>query len=138
MLIVVGIGALKLLSSDRAVAVQDWLEGLVLERGHHVVSMVADRALALLNLAGRKEFSNLAIGAFLYATLFVVEGVGLVLARRWAEYLTAAVTTSFLPVEAVALWHRWTVLRAGTIVLNVAVVVYLLAQLWTQRGLHRE
>ncbi len=137
-LIVVGIGALKLLSSDRAVAVQDWLEGLVLERGHHVVSMVADRALALLNLAGRKEFSNLAIGAFLYATLFVVEGVGLVLARRWAEYLTAAVTTSFLPVEAVALWHRWTVLRAGTIVLNVAVVVYLLAQLWTQRGLHRE
>ena len=136
-LIIVGIGALRLLSPERAAAVQGWLEGLVLEQGHHVISMVADRALALLNLAGRKQFSDLAIGAFLFATVFVVEGIGLALARRWAEFLTVAVTTSFLPVEAVALWHRFTLLRAGTMTLNAAVVVYLLAQLWTKRGLHR-
>src|SRR5258706_7194534 len=132
-----GIGALRLLSPDRAASVQDWLEGLVLERGDHVAAAVAERALALLDLAGPNGLSKLAVGAFLFATLFVVEGVGLALARRWAEYLTVAVTTSFLPVEAVALWRRWTLPRAGTIVVNVAVVAYLLAQIWVRRGSRR-
>jgi uncharacterized membrane protein (DUF2068 family) len=132
-LIAGGIGALRLLSPERVASVQGWLEGLVLERGHHVVAVAADRALALLHLAGRKEFSNLAIGAFFLAALYVVEGIGLALARRWAEYLTVAVTISFLPIEAVALWHRFTPMRAGTILVNLVVVAYLLGQLTAQR-----
>jgi len=132
-----GVGALRLLSPDRAVWTQTWLEELVLEREHHLAALVAERALALMDLAGPKGLSEVAIGAFLFAALFIVEGVGLALARRWAEYLTVSVTTSFLPVEAVALWHRWTLLRAGTIVLNLAIVVYLLAEIRAQRASRR-
>lgn len=128
-LIAGGIGALRLLSPERAASVQVWLEGLVLERGNHVAAKAAESALALLDLAVPNTLSRLAVGAFLFATVFVIEGVGLALARRWAEYLTVVVTMSFLPVEVVALWHRWTLLRAGTVVLNVAIVVYLVVQL---------
>jgi uncharacterized membrane protein (DUF2068 family) len=132
-----GIGALRLLSPDRAAWTQAWLEDLVLESDRRVVVMLADRALAILDLAGSKGLSEVAIGAFLFATLFIVEGVGLALARRWAEYLTVAVTTSFLPIEAVALWHRWTLLRAGTTVVNLAIVVYLLAEIRARRAPRR-
>ena len=45
-----------------------------------------------------------------------------------------AVTISFLPIEAVALWYRWTLPRVGTIVLNGAVVVYLLILLKAGRA----
>jgi len=136
-LVAAGFGALRLLDSGRAASVQGWLEGLALERGHDVAATVAGRALTLVDLAGPNRFSKLAVGAFLFATLFVVEGVGLALARRWAEYLTVAVTVSFLPAEALGFLHRQTLLRAGTMVLNLAVVVYLLARIWNQRGSHR-
>jgi uncharacterized membrane protein (DUF2068 family) len=129
-----GIAALRLLSPARAAWTQAWLEELVLEREHHLAAMLAERALALLDLARPRALSEVAVGAFLFAALFIVQGVGLALARRWAEYLTVAVTTSFLPVEAVALWHRWTLLRAGTIVVNVAIVAYLLAEIRAQRA----
>ena len=132
-LIAGGIGALKLLSPAWAADAQDWLEELVLEPGHHVATVAAEHALALLGVAGPDDLRRLAAGAFAFATLFVIEGVGLARARRWAEYLTVAVTTSYLPFEAVGLWHRSTLLRAGTVVLNVAVVGYLLVQLRASR-----
>ena len=34
-----------------------------------------------------------------YALVFAVEGVGLLMARRWAEWLTVIVTASFIPLE---------------------------------------
>src|SRR5882672_9946148 len=80
-----GIGALKLLSPDRAASVQGWLEGLALDRGHHLAALAAGRALALMDLAGPDEIHKLAAGAFLFAAVFAVEGAGLALARRWAE-----------------------------------------------------
>jgi uncharacterized membrane protein (DUF2068 family) len=124
-----GIGALNLLNPDRAASVQGWLEGLALDRVHHMAAAAAGRALALLDLAGPDAIHRLAAGAFLLSAVFAVEGVGLAFARRWAEYLTVAVTISFLPLEAVALWHRWTAARAGTAMLNLAVVIFLVARI---------
>ncbi len=133
-LIAGGLGALGLWAPGRSAWVHHWLEGLSLNPGRHLVARLAGRALALLGSVGPHGLRLLAVGAFLYAAVFLVEGIGLARARRWAEYLTLAVTTSFLPIEVVALWHRWTLPRLGTIVLNIAVIVYLLIQLRTDRG----
>ena len=62
-----------------------------------------------------------------------MEGYGLARVRRWAVYLTVAVTISFLPIELAALWHRWTLPRVGAIVLNGAIAVYLLLELQNSR-----
>jgi uncharacterized membrane protein (DUF2068 family) len=67
------------------------------------------------------------VGAFLYAGLFATEGVGLWLRRRWAEYFTIIATASFIPFEAFELAKQPTVLRGGALVLNIAVVAYLVA-----------
>ncbi len=136
-LLAAGVGALKLLRADRAAMVQSWLVGLSLERDRHIAAIAAERALALFDLAGPTGFSKLAAGAFLFATVFLVEGVGLALAKRWAEYLTVAATSLFLPVEAVAVWHHWTPLRGATLAVNLVAVVYLVARIGTQRGSDR-
>jgi uncharacterized membrane protein (DUF2068 family) len=61
-----------------------------------------------------------------YGLVEGIEGVGLWVQRRWAEYLTFVVTTSLLPLEIYELANRATVFKAIAFVINVAVVVYLL------------
>jgi len=54
-----------------------------------------------------------------------VEAVGLWRGRRWAEYLTFVATALRVPLEAYQIGHRPTVLRGITLVIDVAIVVYL-------------
>lgn len=68
------------------------------------------------------------IGALLigYGVLEGVEAIGLWRQRRWAEYLTFVATTLLLPVEVYELAHRTTPLKIVALVVNLAVVIYLL------------
>jgi uncharacterized membrane protein (DUF2068 family) len=67
-----------------------------------------------------------AIVAFAYAALFSVEGVGLWLGKRWAEYLTIIAISSFAPLEVYELIRRVTWLRGTTLAVNVLIVGYLI------------
>jgi uncharacterized membrane protein (DUF2068 family) len=61
-----------------------------------------------------------------YAVLEAVEMVGLWYGRRWAEYLTFVATTVLLPLEVYELTTRITALKVVALLINVAIVVYLL------------
>ncbi len=71
--------------------------------------------------------------AFAYAALFITEGTGLWLEKKWAEYLTIVATASFLPFEIYEAVKKVTVLRVSVLVINAAIVIYLW---WNVR--HRE
>lgn len=75
------------------------------------------------------------VGTFVYAGVFLVEGVGLLLRRRWAEYLTVIATASLLPLEIYELVERVRTTRALIVAVNLAIVLYLMARL---RGERRE
>jgi uncharacterized membrane protein (DUF2068 family) len=68
------------------------------------------------------------VGAFVvgYAALEAAEMVGLWFAKRWAEYLTFIATTLLIPFEVSEIVHSITVLKVITLVINIAVAVYLL------------
>jgi uncharacterized membrane protein (DUF2068 family) len=70
----------------------------------------------------------LLLGAVLaaYAVLEGTEAVGLWFGRRWAEYLTFVATTALLIPELYELVQRVSTLKVLTLVINLAVVVYLL------------
>ena len=70
-----------------------------------------------------------------YAALEAVEMIGLWLAKRWAEYLTFVATIALIPLEVYEIVDKPTVLKIVTLVINVAIAVYLL---WAKRlfGLH--
>lgn len=61
-----------------------------------------------------------------YAVLEGAEAVGLWMGKRWAEYLTFLATTLLLPVEVYELTERFSALKIITLIINLAVVVYLL------------
>ena len=61
-----------------------------------------------------------------YGLLEGIEAIGLWFAKRWAEYLTFVATTALLPVEGFELSRRVSPFKIGAIVVNLAIVVYLL------------
>jgi uncharacterized membrane protein (DUF2068 family) len=65
------------------------------------------------------------IAALGYGALELVEGIGLWLDQLWAEYLTVIATSLLLPFEVYELIHKPSLLKAGGIVVNIAIVAYL-------------
>jgi uncharacterized membrane protein (DUF2068 family) len=125
LLIAFGLGALQLLDPDTTIRVQSWTNAVATSSDRRFVQhLVAD---ALGFSPGRLEV--LVLGAFLYSAMFATEGVGLWRGRRWAEYLTAVTTASFVPIELFEVLQHVSVLRVGALVLNVAAVVYLVYRL---------
>jgi uncharacterized membrane protein (DUF2068 family) len=72
----------------------------------------------------------LLVVALAYAVLEGVEAWGLWHERRWAEYLTVVATAGFLPLELHELTERVTVLRLVFLVVNLAVLAWLV---WAKR-----
>jgi uncharacterized membrane protein (DUF2068 family) len=60
-----------------------------------------------------------------YAAVFTVEGVGLWMQKRWAEWLTTIITASLIPLEVWGLFDRPNLGKALVLVGNVAIVAYL-------------
>jgi uncharacterized membrane protein (DUF2068 family) len=68
---------------------------------------------------------HLGLFAFAYAAVFLVEGIGLLARRRWAEWLTVAVTASLVPLEIYELVRRPGPGKVVALILNVAIAIYL-------------
>jgi uncharacterized membrane protein (DUF2068 family) len=74
-----------------------------------------------------------------YAALEATEMVGLWFNKRWAEYLTLVATTALVPFEIYELTLSVSVFKVITLVINAAIVIYLLLakRLFGLRGGHR-
>jgi len=125
LLVVVGLGAFELLRPDIAADAQHWVEALASTSDRHVLQRLVSLATGL----SPWRLEVLGIGAFLYAALFTVEGVGLWRGRRWAEYLTVIASLLFVPLEVFEVAHRASSPRLVALVVNLAVVVYLVRRL---------
>jgi uncharacterized membrane protein (DUF2068 family) len=95
------------------------------------------RIVAYLHDLHASELRIAAIFALGYGALELVEGTGLWLDQLWAEYLTVIATSLLLPFEVYELVRRPSFWKAGGIVVNVAIVVYL-AYLLRRRMRERE
>jgi uncharacterized membrane protein (DUF2068 family) len=73
---------------------------------------------------GRLHLVGLVLAA--YAVLEAVEAVGLWLQKRWAEYLTLVATAALLPLEIYELVRGVSAFKVIALVVNLAIVVYLL------------
>ena len=86
------------------------------------------RALSYIEGMGAGKLHLVIVVTVAYTAVVLVEGTGLWLRKRWAEWVTIVATTSLIPFE---LWEliqrpagrRWTV--AVTLAVNVLIAVYL-------------
>jgi uncharacterized membrane protein (DUF2068 family) len=81
----------------------EWFSGLSASRVH---------ALRMVTLA--------------YAAVFAIEGIGLWMRKRWAEWMTTIITASLIPLELWELFNRPNIGKAAVFVANVAIVVILI------------
>jgi uncharacterized membrane protein (DUF2068 family) len=124
-LIAVGVGALKLLHKDVGALVEHWVNVFRGDPHNHYIDLLLEK---LANLDDRR-LKELSVGTFVYAAIFLVEGVGLALRKRWAEYFTIITTASLLPIEIYELTRRVNIGRSLALVVNLAVVAYLIYEL---------
>ena len=120
LLIAVGLGSLKLLDPAVADAADRWASVLAWRLGPRASS--AQEKLFSLQPS---QLKVAALVAFLYAALFAVEGAGLWMSKRWAEYLTIIATSSFVPFEVYELFRQASWQRGATLGINLLVVGYL-------------
>jgi len=71
------------------------------------------------------ELRIVGLAALGYGGLELVEGVGLWLDQLWAEYLTVIATSLLIPFELYELAVRPSLWKAGGILVNVMIVIYL-------------
>src|SRR5437763_10316947 len=133
LLLLVGIGALRLLHRDLTDVADEWVRRLHLDPGSHALNAVLSRVL----LMDARKLRFLGVVTFIYAALYATEGVGLLMARRWAEYLTVITTALLIPLEIYELVRRFTVVRVLVFMVNVAIVVYLIYRLRRTRSTRR-
>jgi uncharacterized membrane protein (DUF2068 family) len=125
LLIVVGIGALRLLHKDVADTVMRWVDILRVDPDNRFIHGMLTRVLRV----SQKQLVATSIGTFIYAGLLLTEGTGLLLRKRWAEYFTIITTAGLIPLELYELHRHFTAAKIGVLIVNVAIVWYLVAHL---------
>jgi len=75
--------------------------------------------------------------SFVYATVFAIEGVGLYLRKRWAEYMVVIVVSSLLVPELYEIWLKFAWWKVGLTFGNVLVVAFLLRQIVVGKPKHK-
>jgi uncharacterized membrane protein (DUF2068 family) len=131
-LLALGIGALRLLHRDVAAESARWIDLLRIDPQNHYIQSL----LARIAKVDSRKLKELSIGTFFYSAVFLTEGVGLALRKRWAEYLTILTTASLLPLEVYELARRLSAAKVGILLVNIAVVVYLVYEVRRTRNAH--
>lgn len=124
LLIAAGIGALKLLHKDVFETVSHWVDILRVDPDNRFIHGVISRVL----LISPKQLQAASVGTFVYAALLLTEGTGLLLRKRWAEYFTIITTAGLIPLELYEIARRVTAAKTAVLMINVAIVVYLIAR----------
>lgn len=121
--ILLGFGALRLLHQDLVDLVTHWtVLDLHFDPEGHLVSVL----LGWAERIGPHQIRLISAAIFVYALLDLVEGVGLVLEKVWAEYVTLVFSAAFLPWEFYKLIRHITWFKVGLAFANTLIVVYLL------------
>ena len=121
LLITLGIGALKLLHKDLVDIATRFIIDIGRDPEGHFANLVLDK-VALIDPHRLKQIS---MAVFAGAALHILEGVGLVMRKVWAEYITLILTASFLPWEIIEILRHITWIRVLLLLVNVAVVIFL-------------
>lgn len=119
--IAIGAGARHMLHRDVADDLATLADRLRFNPESRLVNFVLDKA-SLLNDPVLRRIGFI---AFSYAAVSLAEGIGLYLEKAWGEFLTLAITASFLPWEIYEIFRRLTWVRMGLLTINVLVLLYL-------------
>ncbi|HZW79475.1 MAG TPA: DUF2127 domain-containing protein [Candidatus Deferrimicrobiaceae bacterium] len=122
LLIAVGMSALHLMHRDVASVAEHLVTMFGLDPGNRYVG----RALQKVADLTPNKIRSLGVVSFIYAGLFLTEGIGLWLVKRWGEWFSVIITTSLIPFEIYEIYRHPSAIKCLVLIINVAVVGYLI------------
>jgi uncharacterized membrane protein (DUF2068 family) len=129
LLLLVAYGELRLHDPSLTAKLLSWAADRPSGLEHDVVK----QALVWFSGLSDARIHALRVVTLSYAAVFAVEGVGLWMQRRWAEWLTCIITASLIPLEVWELIHRATIGKAAVVLANIAITGYLYWHVSTHR-----
>ncbi len=133
LLLAFGLGALSLIHRDAAQVFRHWAHVFQVDTDSKFVQYW----LVEVGLVQKRDLALIVTTSLFYSALLSTEGIGLLMHKVWAEYLTSIITTSFIPIEVYALVRHATVARISLLLLNVLVVAYLVFRLGQRNRLDK-
>jgi uncharacterized membrane protein (DUF2068 family) len=121
LLLAVAYGELRLRDASLAAKLLSWAQAQPYGLEHRIVTQLLEWFSGL----SVSRIHALRMVTLAYAAVFAVEGVGLWMQKRWAEWLTVIITASLIPLEAWEIFFRPTIGKVLILLANVAVVAYL-------------
>ena len=125
LLVASGLGLLRLLHKDVAEVVKYWINTLHFDPDNRHLHDLLLRA----SVVNQRQLKELSVGSFVYAGVFLTEGLALLLQKRWAKYFTAVITASFIPFELWELVEHFSTIKTVVVLVNVIILWYLAAKI---------
>lgn len=119
--VAIGVGAVRLLHKDAGDVFTRAAEHLRFSPESRLINFI----LKYAPLVNDQLLRRIGVVVFFYAALDLLEGIGLYLEKVWAEFLTLAITASFLPWEVFEIYRRLTLVRVSLLTVNAIVLIYL-------------
>jgi uncharacterized membrane protein (DUF2068 family) len=126
-LIALSVGVFRGMHQDIGIRLEHWVRAMHLDPGNRHIEMF----LARVSNLSPTQVKRLGLVGLLYAGLFLVEGTGLWLQRRWGEWATVVITGLLIPVEVYEIFRHPTIVKILVLLVNVAVVAYLIYRIRT-------
>jgi uncharacterized membrane protein (DUF2068 family) len=130
LLFLVGVGALSLIHKDVATVFKHWADVLQV----NVHNRVIQHWLVEIGLVKRRDLTLIVTTTFTYSGLLLTEGIGLLLQKVWAEYMTTFITATFIPIEIYELARHVTAARVCLLVVNILIVAYLILRILQEKA----
>jgi len=122
LVLLVGFGLLSFLHKDVHEVALRLVEHFHLNPANHYPRIFLD----LTERINDTKLWSIAIAAVMYSVVRIVEAVGLWLRKVWAEWFGVLTGGMYIPVEIYEVAHRVTWPRVTVLIVNLAIVLYLL------------
>lgn len=126
LLALVATGVLSCIHKDVAAIAGQWAETLRID------SEFMAGPLEKLGLLNEAKLKLVGILTFIYSAILLTEGIGLLMKKKWAEWLTVVASGFFIPLEVYEIAKDCSAVKLLLLVINVAIVWFLIRALKKQ------
>lgn len=124
-LFILAIGVLRLLHRDVGEMLEHWLNKLRIDPENRYSASLLSKA----GLLDDKKLEVVSALTFVYSAMFLTEGVGLFLEKRWAEWFSVIATASFIPIEIFEVCKHLSIVKIILVLANIGIVWFLIFRL---------
>ena len=126
----IGLGFFRSLNHDLGETMRKAAAHLRIDPENRIFRLILEKVTDI----SPKTLRTYGLISLLFAAELYAEGIGLWLDQAWAKYLVVVATATFIPEELRACFRGFTWEKAGLLVVNLAVLLYVIRLLWRPKG----